>query len=106
MNAQLVGNGTNTLEGSVVTLQCVEGYVPSAVTMATCTRKHGWLPPPDQHNCTIEEGITYFKFSDLISKLFDKKKLTPMLYRTKRLNFLALLHWRPIVFRVYYRTFI
>lgn len=56
MNGRVIGF-TDSKEGTPVSYQCVEGYVPSIVLNSTCTNLGVWEPVPAEHNCTLVEGI-------------------------------------------------
>ncbi len=45
------GPTTNSLPGSIVTIQCDAGYM-SAVTMVTCEGTLMWSPDPEAIECT------------------------------------------------------
>ena len=51
-----LGNYSSTKEGTNVTFQCNEGYVPSIVRVTTCNSYGLWYPAPHIHNCTLTEG--------------------------------------------------
>ena len=51
-----LGNYSSTKEGTNVTFQCNEGYVPTIVRISTCNRYGVWHPAPHEHNCTLTEG--------------------------------------------------
>lgn len=41
---------------NTITFQCDEGYIPSIITSSTCTFGGLWIPPPEEHNCTLVTG--------------------------------------------------
>ena len=52
-----LGNYSSTKERSNVTFQCNEGYVPSIIRISTCNSFGMWSPAPQEHNCSMIEGI-------------------------------------------------
>ena len=52
-----LGNYTHTREGAIVTYQCNTGYRPSRQNSSVCNSTGHWMPPPEQHVCTLFEGI-------------------------------------------------
>lgn len=55
-----LGDNQNTTEGSNVTYQCVQGFVPSTIFTASCIEQGLWFPSPDEHICMETEGNFYF----------------------------------------------
>ena len=52
-----VGHYSSTKERTNVTFQCYEGHVPSIMRIATCNNFGMWSPAPQEHSCTLIEGI-------------------------------------------------
>ena len=50
----------HTREGANVTYRCIGGYRPSTVMLSNCTNAGQWMPPPDQHSCTLVQGMQTF----------------------------------------------
>ena len=47
---------TNTREGTSITFECDEGFLPSAPMNSTCMGNAMWYPAPQDHNCTLITG--------------------------------------------------
>lgn len=55
------GDYSSTRDGTLVTFQCSDAYVPSVVLITICTRLGLWLPAPQDHVCILETGRTINK---------------------------------------------
>ena len=51
-----LGNYSSTKEGTYVTFQCNEGYLPFIVKVSTCNSYGVWYPAPHEHSCSLTEG--------------------------------------------------
>lgn len=47
----LILNYNSTLEGSKVIFRCKDEFYPTNIFIATCYKKYGWIPDPDEHTC-------------------------------------------------------
>ena len=51
-----VGDYEHTREGARVDYFCNPGYRPSKVETTVCDNSKLWIPPPEEHECTLVEG--------------------------------------------------
>ncbi len=51
-----LGNYSHTRENATVSYQCDDGYTPSVIMTSKCTNTGIWIPPPEEHNCTVVTG--------------------------------------------------
>ena len=61
-----LGNYSSTKERSNVIFQCNEGYVPSIIRISMCNSFGMWSPAPQEHNCSLIEGIQQYKYRHYI----------------------------------------
>jgi hypothetical protein len=47
----------DTRVGTNVTFHCIDGYRPAATMNSTCNEFGIWIPLPEEHVCTLVEGI-------------------------------------------------
>lgn len=48
---------THTREGASVNFSCNDGFLPSKSLTSICMYTGMWMPPPDEHVCTLFTGI-------------------------------------------------
>ena len=64
-----LGDYQSTTEGSNVTYQCDQGFVPSTIFKASCIELGFWFPSPDEHICMETE----FEGSSCFTRLIQVK---------------------------------